>query len=107
MKSVLGFPESSAYVQHMLHGDDRPWPETNCYVDLWIEVLHAMRFDPMAAMGFTLEMDFEGDQYTFFKVAQSDLRDLYGIEIQELNLWKPLSVHAVEQAEMGRFLMPE
>jgi hypothetical protein len=107
MKSVLGMPEPAAYAPHMLHGDDRAWPETNCYVDLWVEVLHAAKLDPMASMGFTLEMDFEGDQYTFFKLSHSDIRDLYGIEVQELNLWKPLSVHAVEQAEQGRLLMPE
>ena len=107
MRSVLGMPEPSAYTPHPLHADDRTWPETNCYVDLWIEVLHAQGLDPMAMMAFTLEMDFEGDQYTFFKPSHSDIRDLYGVEIQELNLWKPLAVHAAEQTAMGRLLVPE
>jgi hypothetical protein len=107
MKSVLALPDPSAYTQHMLHADDRAWPETNCYVDLWIEMLHGARLDPMAAMAFTLELDFEGDQYTFFKVSHADLRTLYGIEVQELNLWKPLAAHAVEQNALGRLLMPE
>ena len=30
------------WVPHRLHGPDRMWPETNCYVDLWIELLHAL-----------------------------------------------------------------
>jgi hypothetical protein len=107
MKSVLALPEPSAYTQHMLHADDRAWPETNCYVDLWIEMLNGARLDPMAAMAFTLELDFEGDQYTFFKVSHADLRTLYGIEVQELNLWKPIATHAAEQAQLGRLLMPE
>ena len=28
-----------AYESHPLHGADRTWTETNCYVDLWIELL--------------------------------------------------------------------
>jgi hypothetical protein len=107
MKSVLGLPEPSAYTRHVLHADEQAWPETNCYVDLWIEMLHGARLDPMAAMAFTLELDFEGDQYTFFKVSHADLRTLYGIEVQELNLWKPIATHALEQTAQGRLLMPE
>ena len=46
---------------------ERAWAETNCYVDLWVELLHALGHDPIAALPFTLAIDFEGDQWTFFK----------------------------------------
>jgi hypothetical protein len=95
------------YVPHLLHGEDRTWPETNCYVDLWIELLHARGLEPRAGLAFTLGLDFEGDQYTFFKFPHRDLRALYGIDVQELNIWRPLATHAAEQCALGRVLMPE
>ena len=57
---------------HSLHRSDRCWTETNCYVDVWIEVLHALGLDPTAAGAFTLSTDFEGDQWTFFKFPPED-----------------------------------
>lgn len=95
------------YVPHMLHADDRTWPETNCYVDLWIELLHSRGLDPRACLAFTLGLDYEGDQYTFYKFPHRDLRALYGVDVQELNIWRPLTVHTVEQTALGRVLMPE
>jgi hypothetical protein len=105
--SVLGLSPTQAYRSHRLHDDERTWPETNCYVDLWIEVLHALDLEPTAGLAFTLAMDFEGDQYTFFKFSLDELRLLYGIEVQELNVWRPLSEQAAEQVSLGRFFMPE
>jgi hypothetical protein len=107
MASVLGYTDQRAYTQHPLHDDERTWPETNCYVDVWILVLNAHGLDPMAGLAFTLATDWEGDQYTFFKYKHNEIRDLYGIEVQELNVWKPLAVHAAEQVALGRLLMPE
>jgi hypothetical protein len=95
------------YVPHLLHGEERTWPETNCYVDLWIALLHAHGLEPRAGLAFTLGLDYEGDQYTFFKYPLGDLRVLYGIEVQELNIWRPLSWHAADQCALGRVLMPE
>jgi hypothetical protein len=95
------------YVPHLLHGEERTWPETNCYVDLWIELLHWRGLEPRAGLAFTLGLDFEGDQYTFFKFPHRDLRALYGVDVQELNIWRPLAAHAAEQCALGRVLMPE
>src|SRR5207248_1612605 len=95
------------YTSHALHDDERAWPETNCYVDLWIEVLHAQGLEPTAGLAFTLGLDFEGDQYTFFKFSLDELRDLYGVEVQELNVWRPLAEQAAEQVRLKRFFMPE
>lgn len=107
MASVLGLAERGPYTSHALHSDDRTWPETNCYVDLWIEVLHAQGLEPTAGLAFTLELDFEGDQYTFFKFSLDEIRALFGIEVQELNVWRPLAAQAVEQVSLGRLFMPE
>ena len=32
---------------------DRAWPESNCYVDLWVELLPRPRSEPLAALPFT------------------------------------------------------
>lgn len=104
--SVLGL-DSATYTPHALHDPGRLWQETNCYVDLWIEALHGLGLEPAAALPFTLGLDFEGDQYTFYKFPLPDLQALYGIEVQELNIWRPLLQHAEEQVGMGRLFMPE
>ncbi len=95
------------YQPHAVHSQERDWAETNCYVDVWIEQLHALGFEPIAAMPFALGIDFEGDQWTFFKFQISDLYQLYGIEVQELAVWKPLLTHIAEQLELGRPLLIE
>ncbi|HVJ94334.1 MAG TPA: DUF1839 family protein, partial [Labilithrix sp.] len=92
---------------HPLHDPARAWPETNCYVDLWIEVLHALSVDPVASFGFTLSTDFEGDQWTFFKPSFADLYELYGVDVQELTIWRPLLDHLREQIGRKRFVLVE
>ncbi|PWC36625.1 serine--tRNA ligase [Azospirillum sp. TSO35-2] len=85
------------YARHPLHQGERIWPETNCYVDLWIEALHARGLDPLAMLGFTVTQDFEGDQFTFFKVPLEDLETLYGLRVQELAIYDSVEAHAAEQ----------
>ncbi len=92
---------------HPLHAGARLWPETNCYADVWIELLHWAELDPVASFFYALGMDWEGDQFTFFKPPHEDLRTLYGIEVQELALWKPLEVHVEEQCALGRVVLVE
>ncbi len=90
-----------AYSAHPLHAADRHWPETNCYVDLWIELLHGRGLVPEALLGFTLRQDFEGDQFTFFKPPSADIDRLYGLEILELAVYDGLERHALVQAARG------
>jgi hypothetical protein len=99
--------DASSFRPHELHATERTWTETNCYVDLWIELLHALDLDPLAAGAFTLSTDFEGDQWTFFKFPPEDLRALYGLEVGEMNVWRPVVDHVVEQLELGRLLIVE
>jgi hypothetical protein len=93
--------DPAGYRPHPLHAGDRIWPETNCYVDLWIELLHAMGQDPLAALPFTVEQDFEGDQFTFFKMPLEDLHALYGLRVQELAIYDTVEAHAAEQLRRG------
>lgn len=95
------------YPRHALHGEERIWVEKNCYVDVWIELLHCLRLEPLALMPFTLAVDFEGDHWTFFKPPLSDLQTLYGIDVQELNVWRPLLDHACEHLAAGKLLSTE
>ena len=99
--------DAETYEPSGIRSGDRVWTETNCYVDLWIELLHSRGLEPRASLAFTLGLDFEGDQFTFFKFPHRDLRALYGIDVQELNIWRGLVMHAVEQCGYGRVLMPE
>ena len=92
---------------HGLHATERAWTETNCYVDVWIEVLNALGLDPVAAAAFTLSADFEGDQWTFFKFPPEDLRSLFGLEVAELNVWRPVIEHVDEQLGLGRLCTVE
>ena len=91
-----------AQSRHPLHLGDRIWPESNCYVDLWVELLYAHGLEPMAALPFTFGVDTEGDQWTFLKFPLADLYALYGVEVVELNVWRPLLAHLEEQIALDR-----
>jgi len=104
---VLTDVSAGSYAPHELHADSRIWLEKNCYVDIWIEVLHSLRLDPIAAMPFVLAVDFEGDQWTFFKPSHDDLRALYGVDVQELTVWRPLIEHATEHLSAGKLISTE
>jgi hypothetical protein len=99
--------DPATYERHAVHTGERIWPETNCYVDLWIEALHARDLEPLAALPFTFAIDVEGDQWTFFKFPLADLYSLYGVEVIELNVWRPLLAHVEEQLALGRLSIVE
>lgn len=97
----------AGYARHALHGEGVIWPEKNCYADLWIELLHALKLAPEAMLPFVLAVDFEGDQWTFFKPSHDELRALYGIEVSELTVWLPLLQHAREHTAAGKWISVE
>ncbi len=99
--------DPSKYQMHSMHGLERDWPETNCYVDLWIEVLAALGHSPEAAFGFTVTQDFEGDQFTFFKPRPEDLTLLYDLSVQELTLYDSTERHITTQLGFGRLVLIE
>ncbi len=99
--------DAAGYRPHPLHAPDRIWTETNCAIDVWIEVLASLGLDPVAGTAFTLSAGFEGDQWTFSKYPVEDLRSLYGIEVAELNVWRPLAEHVDEHLGLGHLLTVE
>jgi len=104
---ALADVEADGYRPHALHLEPSVWIEKNCYIDVWIELLHALRLEPAAVMPFTLAVDFEGDHWTFFKPPHADLNALYGVDVQELNVWRPLLDHAVEHLAAGKLISTE
>lgn len=106
-KAVFAGLDPGSYRPHALHDAERMWPETNCYVDLWIEVLNSFGAPPEAMLGFTLTQDFEGDQFTFFKVPLDDLESLYGIRCTELAIYDRVETHLAVQIERGRLCLVE
>lgn len=107
MDAVFAHLDPTAYAPHALHGAERAWPETNCYVDLWIEALASMRAEPRAMLGFTAAQDFEGDQFTFFKVPLEDLESLYGVSVTELAIYEAAEEHIALQIGRGRLCLVE
>ncbi|WP_150525341.1 DUF1839 family protein [Roseibium sediminis] len=103
------FPDidPATYQRHALHSAERDWPETNCYLDVWIELLNAMGLPPEACLGSMITQDFEGDQFTFFKVPLEDLETLFGIRVTELAIYDRVEVHVLEQLARGRLSLVE
>jgi len=106
MVSLLGL-DPATYSVSPLHGPDRTFRETNCYVDIWIELLHARGIPAESVMPFAFTITFEGDQWTFFKPPTEDLEGLYGIDVHEMQLYRPTIDHLVEQLSAGRTMIIE
>ncbi len=104
--SLFGLDPAS-YRSHPIHAPERTYVETNCYTDILIELLHARGHEPLAAMGCTVRMDFEGDQWTFFKPFVEDLELLFGVDVHEMQPYRPLPQQAAEQIAQGRTLIVE
>jgi uncharacterized protein DUF1839 len=106
MRSLSG-KDPAAYRPHLLHGEGRTYVETNCYTDIIIELLHACGYEPLAAFGHLVRMDFEGDQWTFFKPPPEDLESLFGVDIHEMQPYRPLPEQIAAQNELGRAIIVE
>jgi len=105
--AALPHLDPANYSRHALHSPECNWVEKNCYIDIWIELIHSLKQEPLAMLAFTVAVDFEGDQWTFFKPPHEDLKALYGIDVQELYVWRPLIEHAVEHLRDGKFISTE
>jgi hypothetical protein len=105
-RSLFGLAAKS-YEPHALHAPGRTYIETNCYADIIIELLHARGDEPLAALSFLVRTDFEGDQWTFFKPPPEDLEALFGIDIHEMQPYRPLPDQIAEQIEQGRTIIVE
>ena len=99
--------DAAHYRRNVLHAESCVWVEKNCYIDIWIEVIHSLGLEPRAILPFVAAIDFEGDQWTFFKPPHAELMDLYGIDVQELNVWRPLLEHTLEHLAGGKLISTE
>jgi hypothetical protein len=99
--------DTATYQNHWLHTDASDWPETNCYVDVWIELLQVLRLDPIAALGFTILTDLESDQWTFYKYRHHDLEQLFGLVVIELNPWTTVLDQVSTEVSAGRPVLIE
>ena len=92
---------------HGLHSLERPWPETNCYLDLWIELLHALGRDPVPLLGLAVALDWEADHFTFLKPSASDISALTGVTLHELAIWDDTEAQIVGQIAHGAVALLE
>jgi hypothetical protein len=107
MDAVLPHVTLESFSPHPLHAPDRCWPETNCSIDLWIELLNAMGLPPEPALAFAAGQDFEGDQFTFGKFSHAELQALFGLKVRELSVFRPVEAQILAQAERGRICLVE
>jgi hypothetical protein len=98
---------AATYKRSPLHAQERDWPETNCYLDVWIEVLPSLGLPPEACLAYSITQDFEGDQFTFFKVPLEDLEALYGLKVTELAIYDRVETHILQQIGRGRLSLVE
>ena len=99
--------DASSYRPHAVHGSHRTYAESNCYTDIIIELLNGRGDEPLAALGCLVRTDFEGDQWTFFKPPPEDLEGLFGIDIHEMQPYRPLPLQIAEQIDAGRTIIVE
>lgn len=90
---------------HGVHSDSRMWPETNCAIDAWVELLHSLGCEPLAACAGIFRCGLDLDQWEFFKFSTAEIQLLFGIECHEYNLWRPLDRHIDDQLRAGNLLM--
>ena len=84
--------------QSSLHALDRDWPETNCDLDLWIELAAARGFEPEALLGFAHGSGVLGVHVQAERAA-IDLRRADLDQFQQFRLQAGVLVHT--QAEEG------
>jgi hypothetical protein len=99
--------DPASYRRHWLHGGERTYPETNCYTDLLIELVHARGDEPLAILGSTVRLDFETDQWTFFKPHPEDLEAILGLDIHEVQPYRSLPAQVADTIADGRTLTIE
>jgi hypothetical protein len=106
MVSLFGH-DPATYQPHQIHTGTRNYIETNCFTDMIAEVLHARGDEPLASFGSFVRMDFENDQWTFFKPLAIDLELLFGVDIHEVQPYRPIPQQIAEVIGAGRTMTIE
>jgi hypothetical protein len=106
MISLFGH-DPATYQPHAIHAAERTYIETNCFTDIMSELLHARGDEPVASFGSFVRMDFENDQWTFFKPLAVDLEVLFGVDIHEIQPYRPIPLQIAEELALGRTMTIE
>lgn len=106
MVSLFGH-DPATYRPHLIHTGARNYIETNCFTDIITELLHARGDEPLASFGSFVRMDFENDQWTFFKPLAVDLELLFGVDIHEVQPYRPIPQQIEEVIAAGRTMTIE
>ena len=92
---------------HRLHALDRDWPETNCELDLWIELAAARGLAPEAMLGFTVGQDFLADQFELLVPPREEIERFYGATVRMLALYARFEDQFVAQIRDGGVVLLE
>jgi hypothetical protein len=106
MTSLFGL-DPATYRPHALHDGERTYMETNCFADCVIELVAAAGHEPEAMLAGCAAVDFELDQWTFFKPAPEDLLGLYGLDLHEMQPYRSIPEQTAARLELGQTTMPE
>jgi len=106
MVSLFGC-DPSTYRPHPIHTGERNYIETNCFTDIISELMHARGDEPVATFGSFVRMEFESDQWTFFKPLAVDMELLFGIDVHEIQPYRPIARQVAEQLAAGRTMTIE
>ena len=106
MNALFGV-DPATYRPHAVHDPSRAYPETNCYADILVELLHARGDEPLAVLGVTVRTDFEGDQFSFFKPPPGEVETLFGVDVHEMQPYRALPEQIAEQLAAGRTMCVE
>lgn len=104
---LLDHLRADTFTAHPLHGDDRVWTQTNCYLDIWIEIAASLGLPPEPLGVCAYSAGTVPGAWAFLKAQTDDLRDLYDIEVAEINLWRTVEEHVLDHLEVGELLTVE
>ena len=92
---------------HRLHALDRDWPETNCDLDLWIELSQGMDGEAEAILGFAAAQDFRADQFQLLVPPNEELEIFFGAAVRPLALYERFEDHFVRHVAAGGLVLLE
>ncbi len=100
-----GLPALAWRGAHPWLSGERIWSTINGSADTWLSLLHTLGLETEPLLMSSLCADFEGDQWTRVGLPEADLWSCHGIAVEELQVWRPLLAHAVEQLSRGHAML--
>ena len=103
--SEVAQAQRAAHIPHVLHTGQRIWIAPNPFASLWVEILHAWNFEPFAALGCTIALQFEVDQFGTLVFPAEDLQSLFGVTTSRLTVFDSLASHIAAQTAEGHVVL--